>query len=109
RVIEPEVVPLSTAEGLGQIAFQPLAQGVLTGKYRPGQPPPSGSRAAGDGRAPRFIARVLGDTVLTRVQALRPIAADAGLTLAQLAIAWTLHRPGVSTALIGASRPEQVT
>ncbi|WP_203702396.1 aldo/keto reductase family protein [Asanoa iriomotensis] len=109
RVIEPEVVPLSLAEGLGQIAFQPLAQGVLTGKYQPGQAPPPGSRAAGDGRAPRFIARVLGDELLTRVQGLRPIAADAGLSMAQLAIAWTLHRPGVSTALIGASRPDQVT
>ncbi|MEN3611512.1 aldo/keto reductase family protein [Plantactinospora sp. ZYX-F-223] len=109
RVIEPEVVPLCEAEGIGQIAFQPLAQGVLTGKYRPGQAPPEGSRAASGGRAPTFIRRVLGDRLLQQVQELRPIADEAGLSMAQLAIAWTLRRPAVSTALIGASRPEQVT
>ncbi|MFC6019388.1 aldo/keto reductase family protein [Plantactinospora solaniradicis] len=109
RVVEPEILPLSVQEGIGQIAFQPLAQGVLTGKYRPGQPPPVGSRAASGGRAPMFIRRVLGDELLRRVQELRPIADEAGLSMAQLAVAWTLRRPGVSTALIGASRPEQVT
>ncbi|GAA3747762.1 aldo/keto reductase family protein [Plantactinospora mayteni] len=109
RVIEPEVVPLCETEGIGQIAFQPLAQGVLTGKYRPGQAPPQGSRAASGGRAPTFIRRVLGDRLLQQVQELRPIADEAGLSMAQLAIAWTLRRPAVSTALIGASRPEQVT
>jgi aryl-alcohol dehydrogenase-like predicted oxidoreductase len=109
RIIEPEIVPVSLREGVGQLAFQPLAQGVLTGKYRPGQAWPEGSRAAAGGRAPRFVGRVLGDELLRRVQALRPVAADAGLTLAQLAIAWVLGRPGVSSALIGASRPEQVT
>ncbi|MET9385040.1 aldo/keto reductase family protein [Streptomyces sp. NPDC002928] len=108
RVIEPEVVPLCEREGLGQIAFQPLAQGVLTGKYRPGEQPPEGSRAAAGGRAPRFIGRVLGDELLRRVQDLLPVAESAGLSPAQLAIAWTLQRPGVSTALIGATRPEQV-
>ncbi|MGW4466646.1 aldo/keto reductase family protein [Micromonospora sp. NPDC004704] len=109
RVIEPEVLPLCEREGLGQIVFQPLAQGVLTGKYQPGQPPPAGSRAASGGRAPVFIRRVLGDELLRRVQALRPVAEEAGLSMAQLAIAWTLQHPGVGTALIGATRPEQVT
>ena len=108
RVIEPEVVPLSQAEGIGQVVFQPLAQGVLTGKYLPGAAPPEGSRAAAGGRAPRFVSRVLGDELLSRVQQLRPVAAEAGLSMAQLAIAWTLNRPGVSSAIIGASRPEQV-
>jgi aryl-alcohol dehydrogenase-like predicted oxidoreductase len=109
RVIEPEVVPLCAAEGIGQVAFQPLAQGVLTGKSVPGQRPPEGSRATAGGRAPTFIRRVLGGQLLHRVRELAPIAADAGLTMAQLAIAWVLSRPTVSTALIGASRPEQVT
>jgi len=109
RVIEPEVLPLCRREGIAQIVFQPLAQGVLTGKYRPGAAPPVGSRAAGEGRAPRFIGRVLGDAVLDRVQSLRPLADQAGLTMAQLAIAWTLATDGVSGAIIGATRPEQVT
>ena len=109
RVIEPEVLPLCQREGIGQMVFQPLAQGVLTGKYRPGEQPPSGSRAAGGGRAPRFIRRVLGDSLLERVQRLRPLADAAGVSTAQLAIAWTLQNPGVSSAVIGASRPEQVS
>jgi aryl-alcohol dehydrogenase-like predicted oxidoreductase len=109
RVIEPEVLPLCQREGIGQVVFQPLAQGVLTGKYRPGEQPPSGSRAASGGRAPRFIRRVLGDSLLERVQRLRPLAEEAGVSMAQLAIAWTLHHDGVSSAIIGASRPEQVT
>jgi aryl-alcohol dehydrogenase-like predicted oxidoreductase len=109
RVIEPEVLPLCRREGIAQIVFQPLAQGVLTGKYRPGAAPPEGSRAAASGRAPRFIGRVLGDQVLDRVQRLRPLADQAGLTMAQLAIAWTLRTEGVSAAIIGATRPEQVT
>src|SRR5205814_1979698 len=101
--------PVCEAEGIGQVVFQPLAQGVLTGKYLPGAAPPEGSRAAAaGGRAPRFVSRVLGDELLARVQRLRPVAADAGLSMAQLAIAWTLNRPGVSSAIIGASRPEQV-
>jgi len=108
RVIEPEVLPLSRREGVGQIIFQPLAQGVLTGKYRPGQPAPDGSRAATGGRAPQFIARVLGDQVLERVQQLRTVAEQAGLSMAQLAVAWTLNQPGVTSAIIGATRPEQV-
>ncbi|GLY07827.1 MULTISPECIES: aldo/keto reductase family protein [Actinoplanes] len=109
RVIEPEVLPLCREAGIGQVVFQPLAQGVLTGKYLPGRPPPQGSRAAGAGRAPRFIGRVLGDELLDRVRLLRPIADDAGLSMAQLAIAWTLRQDGVTSAIIGATRPEQVT
>jgi aryl-alcohol dehydrogenase-like predicted oxidoreductase len=109
RVIEPQVLPLCQREGIGQLVFQPLAQGVLTGKYRPGEQAPPGSRAAAGGRAPRFIGRVLGDPVLERVQRLRPLADGAGLSMAQLAIAWTLQHNGVSSAIIGASRPEQVS
>jgi aryl-alcohol dehydrogenase-like predicted oxidoreductase len=109
RVIEPEVLPLCRREGIGQLVFQPMAQGVLTGKYRPGELPPSGSRAASGGRAPRFIRRVLGDSLLERVQRLRPLADAAGVSMAQLAIAWTLQNDGVSSAIIGASRPEQVS
>jgi aryl-alcohol dehydrogenase-like predicted oxidoreductase len=108
RVIEPEVLPLCRREGIGQIVFQPLAQGVLTGKYLPGQPVPAGSRAAASGRAPHFVARVLGDALLHRVQELKPIAENAGLSMAQLAIAWTLSQPGVTAAIIGATRAEQV-
>jgi len=108
RVIEADVLPLCRDAGIGQVVFQPLAQGVLTGKYRPGQAPPEGSRATAGGRAPRFVGRVLGDPLLERVQKLGPIAAEAGVSMAQLAIAWTLHRPGISAAIIGASRPEQV-
>ena len=108
RIIEPEVLPLCREEGIGQVVFQPLAQGVLTGKYLPGQPPPAGSRATNDGRAPFFVARVLGDRLLEQVQLLRPVAEEAGLSMAQLAIAWTLQNPGVSSAIIGATRPEQV-
>jgi aryl-alcohol dehydrogenase-like predicted oxidoreductase len=109
RVIEAQVLPLCAREGIGQLVFQPLAQGVLTGKYRPGEQPPPGSRAASGGRAPRFIRRVLGDPLLERVQQLRPVADEAGLSMAQLAIAWTLQNNGVSSAIIGASRPDQVS
>jgi aryl-alcohol dehydrogenase-like predicted oxidoreductase len=109
RVIEPEVLPFCTGAGIGQIVFQPLAQGVLSGKYQPGVAAPAGSRAVAGGRAPRFINRVLGTALLERVQRLRPIAEQAGLSMAQLAVAWTLHRPGVSAAIVGASHPGQVT
>ncbi len=108
RVIEAEVVPLSEKEGIGQVVFSPIAQGVLTGKYRPGQPPPAGSRATDDSGGKNFIARMLNDDVLTRVQQLEPVAADLGLTMAQLAVAWVLQNPNVSSAIVGASRPEQV-
>ncbi|MEV7967841.1 aldo/keto reductase family protein [Sphaerisporangium sp. NPDC088356] len=107
RVIESEVVPLCEKEGVGQIVWSPIAQGVLTGKYLPGQAPPSGSRAT-DPTGSNFISRMLDDDVLTRVQNLKPIAADLGLTMAQLAVAWVLRNPNVSSAIVGATRPEQV-
>ncbi|GAA3844478.1 aldo/keto reductase family protein [Sphaerisporangium flaviroseum] len=107
RVIESEVVPLCEKEGIGQIVWSPIAQGVLTGKYLPGQAPPAGSRAT-DPTGSGFISRMLDDDVLTRVQELKPIAADLGLTMAQLAVAWVLQNPNVSSAIVGATRPEQV-
>jgi aryl-alcohol dehydrogenase-like predicted oxidoreductase len=108
RVIEAEVVPLSRREGLGQIVFSPIAQGVLTGKYLPGAAPPPGSRATDEKSGAGFIKRLLQDETLARVQNLRPIADEAGLTMAQLAVAWVLQNSNVSAAIIGASRPEQV-
>jgi len=107
RVIEAEVLPLSEREGIGQIVFSPIAQGVLTGKYRPGTPPPADSRAT-DPSGGNFIKRWLTDPVLEAVQQLKPLADEAGLTLAQLAVAWTLRTPAVSAAIVGATRPEQV-
>jgi aryl-alcohol dehydrogenase-like predicted oxidoreductase len=107
RVIEAEVIPASKKAGLGQIVWSPIAQGVLTGKYLPGQPPPKGSRAT-DKSGAGFIGWLMTDDVLTRVQKLKPIAQDVGVSLAQLAIAWVLQNPNVSSAIIGASRPEQV-
>jgi aryl-alcohol dehydrogenase-like predicted oxidoreductase len=108
RVIEAEVVPASEELGISQIVFSPIAQGVLTGKYLPGQPPPEGSRATDVNGGANFIQRHLTDDVLTRVQELKPIADEAGLSLATLAVAWVLQNPNVSSAIIGASRPEQV-
>ncbi|MEV0681264.1 aldo/keto reductase family protein [Actinosynnema sp. NPDC050436] len=108
RIIEPQVVPTSEREGISQIVWSPIAQGVLTGKYLPGQPVPAGSRAT-DENGSKFVARFLNDDVLTRVQNLKPIAEEAGLSLAQLAVAWVLQNPNVASAIIGASRPEQVT
>ncbi|XVQ88677.1 aldo/keto reductase family protein [Microbispora siamensis] len=107
RVIEAEVVPLCEKEGLGQIVWSPIAQGVLTGKYLPGQPPPAGSRAT-DPAGSGFIGRMMDDDLLRRVQDLKPIAADLGLSMAQLAVAWVLQNPNVSSAIIGATKPEQV-
>jgi aryl-alcohol dehydrogenase-like predicted oxidoreductase len=109
RVIEAEVVPTSEELGIGQVVWSPIAQGALTGKYKPGEQPPAGSRATDDKGGADMIARWMQDDVLERVQRLRPIAEEAGLSLAQLAVAWTLQNPNVSTAIIGASRPEQVT
>jgi aryl-alcohol dehydrogenase-like predicted oxidoreductase len=109
RVIEAEVVPASAELGIGQIVFSPIAQGVLTGKYLPGQQPPEGSRATDEKGGADMIGRFLRDEVLERVQQLHPLAADAGLSLAQLAVAWVLQNPNVSAAIVGASRPEQVT
>ncbi|MEV0625496.1 aldo/keto reductase family protein [Nonomuraea wenchangensis] len=108
RVIEGEIVPLSEKEGVGQIVWSPIAQGVLTGKYLPGQQPPEGSRATDTAGGSAMIARFMDDDVLTRVQDLKPIAADLGLSMAQLAIAWVLQNPNVSSAIVGATRPEQV-
>lgn len=108
RQPEAEVFPLCEAEGIGNIVWSPLAQGVLTGKYRPGAPPPEDSRAA-DSSVAHWMGDWPKDDVLSAVQRLGPIAADAGLTMPQLALAWVLRRPVVSSAIIGASRPEQVT
>jgi aryl-alcohol dehydrogenase-like predicted oxidoreductase len=108
RVIESEVVPASEELGVSQIVFSPIGQGVLTGKYRPGTPPPAGSRATDDKGGATFIQRFMDDETLTRVQALQPIASDLGLTMAQLAVAWVLQNDNVAAAIIGASRPEQV-
>jgi voltage-dependent potassium channel beta subunit len=107
RVIESELIPLSAAEGIGQIVWSPIAQGVLTGKYLPGAAPPPGSRAT-DERGSGFVTRYLTEEILAKVQLLRPVAEQAGLTPAQLAVAWTLQNPAVSAAIIGATRPEQV-
>jgi aryl-alcohol dehydrogenase-like predicted oxidoreductase len=108
RVIESEVVPLSQQEGIGQVVFSPIAQGVLTGKYVPGQAPPAGSRATDEKSGAGFIERLMRDDLLARVQDLRPVADEAGLSMAQLAVAWVLQNPAVSAAIIGATRPEQV-
>ena len=107
RVIEPEIVPLCEKEGIGQIVWSPIAQGVLTGKYRPGQAPPAGTRAT-DPAGSGFIQNYLNDDLLTRVEQLGAVAADVGLSMPQLAVAWTLQNPNVSAAIIGATRPEQV-
>jgi aryl-alcohol dehydrogenase-like predicted oxidoreductase len=107
RVIEAEVVPTCEELGISQIVWSPIAQGVLTGKYRPGQPPPAGSRATDEGGSGP-VSRFLGDDVLERVAELRPIADDVGVTMAQLAVAWVLQNPNVAAAIVGASRPEQV-
>ncbi|UVO13650.1 aldo/keto reductase family protein [Mycobacterium sp. SVM_VP21] len=109
RVIEPEVVPVCRELGLSQIVWSPMAQGVLSGKYLPGQPPPAGSRATDEKGGANFIKRFMTDDVLTRVQQLQPIADELSLTTAQLAIAWVLQNDNVAAALVGASRPEQVT
>ena len=107
RVIEAEVVPTCEELGLSQIVWSPLAEGVLTGKYKPGQPAPAGSRASHE-QAGKFIRESLNDDVLTRVAQLEAVAAEVGLSTAQLALAWTLQNRNVAAAIIGASRPEQV-
>jgi aryl-alcohol dehydrogenase-like predicted oxidoreductase len=109
RVIESEVVPTCEELGIGQIVFSPIAQGVLTGKYKPGEDFPAGSRATDEKGGADMISRWLNNDVLERVQRLQPLADEAGLTLAALAVAWTLQNSNVSAAIIGASRPEQVT
>ncbi len=108
RSPEVDVFPLCAANGIGQIVWSPLAQGVLTGKYLPGQPPPADSRAASPEMNGFLGERLRGNRTLTAVQQLRPIAEGLGLTLAQLALAWVLRLPAVSSAIVGASRPTQV-
>ncbi|MFB9377742.1 aldo/keto reductase family protein [Kineococcus gynurae] len=108
RVIESEVVPTSEELGIGQIVFSPVAQGVLTGKYTPGGELPAGSRARDEKGGKTMISRWMRDDVLVAVQGLRPVADDHGLSLSQLALAWVLQNRNVSSAIIGASRPEQV-
>ncbi|GAA1134079.1 aldo/keto reductase family protein [Arthrobacter flavus] len=108
RVIEEEVVPVSEELGLSQIVWSPVAQGVLTGKYRPGGTPEEGSRAADDKGGSNMIKRWMSDEILTGVQKLQPIADEVGLTMAQLAISWVLQNKNVAAAIIGASKPDQV-
>lgn len=108
RKPEAEVFPLCAANGIGQIVWSPLAQGILTGKYQPGQPPPSDSRAANEKMNAFLRDDITNDDVLTAVQQLKPIAADLGISMSQLALAWVLRDQRVSSAIIGASRPEQV-
>jgi 1-deoxyxylulose-5-phosphate synthase len=107
RVPEAEVIPVCAANGISQIVWSPLAQGILTGKYRPGEAPPPGSRAA-DERSNFSLGRFFNDETLGAVQLLRPIADGLGVTLAELALAWVLREPNVASAIVGASRPEQV-
>lgn len=107
RVIEEQVIPTSKELGLGQIVWSPMAQGVLTGKYLPGQPAPEGSRAA-DPTMASIIEKFMSDEVLTKVQNLKPLADELDLTMAQFALAWVLQNSNVSAAIVGASRPEQI-
>jgi aryl-alcohol dehydrogenase-like predicted oxidoreductase len=108
RVIEKEVDPICREYGIGQIVWSPIAQGVLTGKYLPGKKAPSGSRATDKKGGAGMIDRWMRDDVLTAVQNLRPIADSEGLTMGQLAIAWVLQNPNVSSAIIGATKPAQI-
>ena len=108
RVIESKVDPLCRAEGIGHIVWSPIAQGTLTGKYLPGKKPPQGSRATDKKGGANMISRWMNDEVLTAVQRLKPIAEQEGLTLAQLAVAWVLNNPNVSSAIIGATKPAQI-
>jgi aryl-alcohol dehydrogenase-like predicted oxidoreductase len=108
RVIEAEVIPTSEELGLSQIVWSPIAQGALTGKYKPGAQPPSGSRATDQSGGANMIRRWLDDDILRRVQELKPIADELGLTMAQLAVAWVLQNGNVASAIVGATKPEQV-
>ena len=108
RVIENKVVPTCEANGIGQIVWSPIAQGALTGKYLPGKKPPAGSRATDKKGGANMISRWMRDEVLTAVQKLKPIAERNGLSLAQLAVAWVLQNPNVSSAIIGATKPAQI-
>lgn len=108
RVIEEKVIPTSEELGISQIVFSPLAQGVLTGKYLPGAPLPSGSRATDEKGGAKTIAHFLNDKTLSAVQKLKPIAADLSLSMPQLALAWILQNPGVAATIVGASKPSQL-
>jgi len=109
RIIEPEVIPVSKELGISQVVFSPIEQGILTGKYKPGQPVPEGSRATDEaGGGANFIKGLLTDETLTRVQKLAPLAEAEGLSMAQLAVAWVLQNDNVASAITGGSRPEQV-
>ncbi|MFV0317450.1 MAG: aldo/keto reductase family protein [Microthrixaceae bacterium] len=108
RVIEDEVIPTCRELGISQIVWSPLAQGILTGKYLPGEPPPSGTRADGDTREAKMMASLMNDEVLERVQELGALARELGCTTAQLALAWVLRNDNVAAAIVGASRPEQI-
>jgi len=108
RVIEAEVVPTCRELGISQIVWSPMAQGVLTGKYQPGQPAPEGSRGA-DERLGGMMGKYLSDEVLTRVQLLTPLAEQLGLTMAQFALAWVLQNDNVASAIVGATKPEQIS
>jgi aryl-alcohol dehydrogenase-like predicted oxidoreductase len=107
REPEQEVIPISADNGISQIVWSPLGQGVLTGKYDPDQPPPAGTRATSEEMG-GFIKRLMQPELLRAVQRLKPIAEEAGLSLPQFALAWILREPNVASAIIGASRPEQV-
>ncbi|MEO8926676.1 MAG: aldo/keto reductase family protein [Caulobacteraceae bacterium] len=104
---EKEIIPLCQASGISQIVWSPLGQGVLTGKYDPGAPPPADTRATSPSMS-GFIARLMAKPVLEAVQKLKPVAAEAGVSLTQFALAWVLREPNVASAIVGASRPEQV-
>ena len=108
RVIESQVVPVCKANGIGQIVWSPIAQGALSGKYLPGKKPPAGSRATDKKGGANMISRWMRDEVLSAVQKLKPIAESVDLTLSQLAIAWVLQNPNVSSAIIGATKPVQI-
>jgi len=108
RVIESDVIPVCVSLGISQVVFSPIAQGLLTGKYRPGEQPPAGSRATDEKGGADMIKKWMSDDVLERVQQLVPLAKEAGLSMAQLAVAWVLQNDNVASAIIGASRPEQV-
>jgi aryl-alcohol dehydrogenase-like predicted oxidoreductase len=107
RGIENDVIDVCKRHGISQIVWSPLAQGVLTGKYKPGEPLPEGSRASSQSMG-MWMDRARDEALLERVQRLQPIADELGLTLAQLAIAWVLHEPNVASAIVGATRPEQI-
>jgi aryl-alcohol dehydrogenase-like predicted oxidoreductase len=108
RVIEAEVVPLSQREGIGQIVWSPMAQGVLTGKYLPGKKAPAGSRATDKKSGAAMISRWMKDDVLEAVQLLKPIADSVDLSMSQMALAWVLQNPNVSSAIMGATKPAQI-